>query len=72
MYADDVVLLGDSEEVLTSNTNILLNKAKDIGLEVNIDKIKYMFTSRERMNGNGHLTDERDFEKVCEFKTWEH
>ena len=48
MYADDVVLLGDSEEVLISNTDILLNITKDIRLEVNIDKTKYIITSRER------------------------
>ena len=40
MYADDVASLGDSEELLKSHTNILLNSAKDIRLEVNIDKTK--------------------------------
>ena len=40
MYADDMALLGDSEEVLISNTHIILNSAKDIGLKVNIDKNK--------------------------------
>ena len=38
MYADDVALLGHSKEVLVSNAHILLNIAKDIGLDVNIDK----------------------------------
>ena len=27
-----------------------------------------MTTSRERLNRNGYLTDEEDFEKVSEFK----
>ena len=32
-------------------------------------KTKYMITSRERLNENGHLTTvEADFEKVSEFK----
>ena len=54
---------------LTSNTHILLSSAKDIGLEVNINKIKYTITSRENPNGNGHLTtDEGNFEKMSEFK----
>ena len=61
VYADDVTLLWDSEEVLICNTDILWNSAKDIGLEVNIDKSKYMVTSRERLNANYHLTDEGDF-----------
>ena len=52
VYADVLALLGNSEEVLTSNTHILLNSAKDIGLKVNIDKTKHMITSRERLNGN--------------------
>ena len=38
VYVDDVILLEDNEEVLTSNMDILLNSAKDIELEVNIDK----------------------------------
>ena len=51
--------------------NILLNSAKDRGLEVNIDKTKYMITSTEKLNGNGHLTtDEGDFQKVSELSTW--
>ena len=30
MYADDVAVLGDSEEELISNAHILLNSARDI------------------------------------------
>ena len=48
LCADDVALLADSEEVLISNTDILLYSAKNIGLKVNTDKTKYMITSRER------------------------
>ena len=53
-----------------SNTNILLHSAKDLGLEVNMDKTKYVIISvkGERLNGNDHLTVERDFEKVSEFR----
>ena len=43
-----MALLGESEEVLVSNMDILLNSIKDIGLEVNIDKKKYTITSVER------------------------
>ena len=69
MYADDVAVLGHSEEVLALNTHILLNSAKGIGLKVNTNKIKYM----RGLNGNNHLTEEGDFEKVNEFKSsiWE-
>ena len=69
VHADNMALLGDSEEVLTSDTHILLNSSKYIELEVKINKAKYMIASRERLNGNGHITtNEGDFEKVNEFK----
>ena len=35
---------------------------------MNINKTKYIITSRERLNENAHLTDERDFKKMTEFK----
>ena len=36
-----------------------MDSAKDIGLEVNIDKTKHIITSRERLHGNSHITDKR-------------
>ena len=69
VYADDVALLGDIEDILISNTHILLNSLEDMGSNVNTDKWKYTITNRKRLNGNGHLTkNEGDFEKVSEFK----
>ena len=41
MKLDEVVLLGDNEEVLRANTHTLLSNAKKLGLEVNINKTKY-------------------------------
>ena len=47
----------------------MLNSAEDIRLVVNMDKTKYMITSRETLNGNFHLTrDEGDIEKMSVFK----
>ena len=46
VYADEMTLLGDSEEVLVSDTDILLNSAKDIDIEVYIEKPKYIITNR--------------------------
>ena len=40
IYADDVAILGDSEEVQHRIHIILLNSTEDIGLEGNIDKTK--------------------------------
>ena len=48
MFFSCVILVGDSEEVLASNMHILLNRTKDIGSEVNIDKTKYMITGAQK------------------------
>ena len=37
-YADDIVLLGDNEDILRANTHTLLSNTKELGLEVNIKK----------------------------------
>ena len=70
VYEDDVVLLGDNEEILRANTHTLLSHTKKLGLEVNINKTKYMVTDRYSLyNGNGQLmTNEGNFEEVGEFK----
>jgi hypothetical protein len=41
-YADDVNLLGDNTETLT-------DAGKEVGLEVNVEKTKYMLVSRDQM-----------------------
>ena len=65
-----VSLLGDNEEILRANTHTLLSNTKELGLEVNINKTKYMVTDRYSLyNGNGQLTrNEGNFEEVAEFK----
>ena len=51
-------------DILTlSEYYLLFTYLMDVGLEVNIDKTKYMIKSRERLT-----TDEIYFEKVSEFK----
>ena len=56
VYADDVLLLGDNEEILRANTHTLLSNTKKLGLEFNINKTKYMVTDRYSIyNGNGQL-----------------
>jgi hypothetical protein len=47
-YADDVNLLGGNIDTVNSNTNILIDGSKDVGLEVNIEKTKYMLVSRNQ------------------------
>jgi hypothetical protein len=44
-YADDVNLLGDNIDTINKNTQTLIDASKEVGLEVNIEKSKYMLVS---------------------------
>jgi hypothetical protein len=48
-YADDVNLLGDNID--TKNTETLIDISKEVGLEMNVDKTKYMLLSRHQNVG---------------------
>jgi hypothetical protein len=51
VYADDVNLLGDSINIIEENSEILLESSRDIGLEINAEKTKYMIMSRHPNSG---------------------
>jgi hypothetical protein len=46
VYADDVDLLGDDKETLKKNTETLIDASKEVSIEANIEKTKYMLASR--------------------------
>ena len=50
-YADDVNILGGSAQTVKENAEALLVATKEIRLEVNADKTKYMVMSRDRNTG---------------------
>jgi len=50
VYADNVDLIGDHIDALQSNTDVLVEAFDEIGLQVNIDKTKYIITSRNTGN----------------------
>jgi hypothetical protein len=51
VYADDVNTLCGSIHTIRKNTEILLIASKEIGLEVNAEKTKYMVMSRDQNAG---------------------
>jgi hypothetical protein len=65
-YADDVNLLGDSIDTIKKNTEILMDASKEIGLEMNVKKTKYMLLSHQQNTGLNRDTKiaNRSFENV--------
>jgi hypothetical protein len=51
IYADDVNLLGDSVNTVKEKVEALLEVRRDIGLEINADKTKYMIMYRHLNSG---------------------
>jgi hypothetical protein len=62
--------LGGSAHTVKENTGALVVATKEIGLEVNADKTKYMVMYRDRNAGWGHSVkiNNSPFERVEEFK----
>ena len=69
-YADDVNILGGSIHTVKENAEALVVAAKEIGLEVNANKTKYMVMSREQTAGLSHTmkVDNSSIERAEEFK----
>ena len=70
VYADDVNMLEGSIHTIKENAGALTVASKEIGLEVNTDKPKYMLVSQDQNAGCSHNTkiDNRSFVMVEEFK----
>jgi hypothetical protein len=70
VYAADVNLLGDSVNTIEENSETLLEASRDIGLEINAEKTKYVIMSRRPNSGqdqNIRIANE-SFGKVTKFK----
>jgi hypothetical protein len=51
VYADDMNLLGDT---IYKSRETLIDASKEVGLEVNTEKTKYMLLSRHKNAGQNH------------------
>jgi hypothetical protein len=69
-YADDVNLLGDNIDIIKKNTETLIDASKEVGLEINVEKTKYMLLSRHQNVGRNWdiKIANRLFENVSQFK----
>ena len=70
IYITYNVTLGGSVHTVKENAEALVVATKEIGLEVNVDKTKYMIMSRDQNAGRSHSmkTDNSSIERVKEFK----
>ena len=60
----------ESVHAIKENAESLIVASKEIGLEVNVDKSKYMVMSRDQNTGRSHnmKVDNSSIERVEEFK----
>jgi hypothetical protein len=70
VWADDVNILGGSVHAIKKNAEALVIASKEIGLEVNAEKTKYMVMSRNQNAEQNHniKVDNKSFERVEQFK----
>jgi hypothetical protein len=72
VYVDDVNLLGDNIDTIKKNMETLIEASKEVGLEVNTEKIKYtsMLLSRHHSAGQNHdiKIANRCIENVAKFR----
>jgi hypothetical protein len=65
-YADDVNLLGDSIDTIKKNTETLIVASKEVGLEINVEKTKYMLLSHHQNEGqNREIKIQTDHLEMC-------
>jgi hypothetical protein len=70
VYADNANLLDDRLNTIKENTETLLEASRDIGLEINAEKTKYMIMTRHQNSGrnqNIKIANE-SFEKMEKFR----
>jgi len=69
VYADDINILGGSAHTIKENAETLIVASKEIGLDVNANKTKYMVMPRDQHAGRSHSmkTDNISFERVEDF-----
>jgi hypothetical protein len=64
------IVLGDNIDTIEKNTETLIDATKEVGLEINVGKTKYMLLSRNQNAGQNRdiKIANRSFENVSQFK----
>jgi hypothetical protein len=72
-YGDEVNLLGDNIENIKRNTTTFTDAIKEVGLEENIEKSKYMFMFHHQNSGQNcdMMIANLSFENPAQVNTWE-
>jgi hypothetical protein len=70
VYADEVNLLGGNVDTIKKNTETLIDTSKEVGLEVNAEKTKYMLLSCNQNAGKNQniKIGTISYENVTQFK----
>jgi len=70
VYGDDANILGESVHTIKKSTEALVVASKEIILEVNAEKTKYMDTCQGKNAGQNYniKTDNKSFKRVEQFK----
>jgi hypothetical protein len=55
-YAEDVNLLGDNMDTIKKNTGTSIDASKEVGLEIKVEKTKYMLLSHHQNAGQNRGT----------------
>jgi hypothetical protein len=69
-YDDDVNIVGENIDTIQKSSKALLDASKEVGLEVNPEKTKYILVSRCEKAGQSQSIKigNRSFESVAKFK----
>jgi len=67
-YTNDLMVIGCSREEIITKTADLIMAAKQMRLEINQDKTKYMVLGRKSRNTHDLICDNYTFQAVTDFK----